>query len=125
MKLPSNIQNLLTVFLILLSGIASAQSMDMPLYGNWKNFSKKDGMPSDKIYCVRVDGERVWAGTDRGLALLEDGAWRTYTVDDGLAHPGVLSIDVSESGDVWIGTMGGLNRFSAGKLETFNQFNSG
>jgi ligand-binding sensor domain-containing protein len=38
----------------------------------------------------------------------------------------VVSIDVSElTGDVWIGTLGGLNRWSGGKFETFNQFNSG
>ncbi len=49
-----------------------------------------------------------------------------YTTKDGLAHNGVVSIDVSQlTGDVWIGTLGGLNRWSAGKFETFNQFNSG
>jgi ligand-binding sensor domain-containing protein len=101
-------------------------SNSMPVYGNWKNYSKKDGLPSDKVFCVRIDGDRVWVGTNNGLALLENGKWKIYTVDDGLAHQGVLSIDISDlTGDVWIGTMGGLNRFSAGKFETFNQFNSG
>ncbi len=98
----------------------------MPEYGNWITYTTKNGLPANKIFCVRVDGHRVWAGTSNGLALLENGEWRTYTVADGLAHPGVLSIDVSElTGDVWIGTLGGLNRFSAGKFETFTQFNSG
>ncbi|MCK4748554.1 MAG: hypothetical protein KAT15_15990, partial [Bacteroidales bacterium] len=98
----------------------------MPEYGNWKTFTTKNGLPANKVYCVRIDGNRVWAGTSNGLALYEKGEWRTYTVEDGLAHPGVLSIDVSElTGDVWIGTLGGLNRFSAGKFETFTQFNSG
>jgi ligand-binding sensor domain-containing protein len=98
----------------------------MPEYGNWVTFTEKDGLPANKIYCVRVDGDRVWAGTSDGLALYEGGKWQTYTKDDGLAHHGVLSIDVSElTGDVWIGTMGGLNRFSGGKFETFTQFNSG
>jgi ligand-binding sensor domain-containing protein len=75
---------------------------------------------------VRVDGDRIWAGTDAGLAYYEDGRWHTLTVADGLAHSVVLSVDVNaETGDVWIGTMGGLNRWSAGRLETFDQFNSG
>ncbi|MBI5008457.1 MAG: regulator, partial [Bacteroidia bacterium] len=44
----------------------------------------------------------------------------------GLSHNGVVSVDVSElTGDVWIGTLGGLTRWSAGKFEVFNQFNSG
>jgi ligand-binding sensor domain-containing protein len=98
----------------------------MPEYGNWVNFTEKDGLPANKIFCVRADGDRVWVGTNNGLALLQDGKWTTYNEEDGLAHKGVLSIDVSElTGDVWIGTLGGLNRFSAGKFETFNQFNSG
>ncbi|MEN8118258.1 MAG: regulator [Bacteroidota bacterium] len=102
------------------------ENTKIPVYGDWKTFTTKDGLPNDKIYAVRADGDRLWVGTKKGLALYENGEWRTFTVEDGLAHPGVLSIDVSElTGDVWIGTMGGLNRYSAGKFETFTQFNSG
>jgi ligand-binding sensor domain-containing protein len=98
----------------------------MPVYGHWRNFTTKDGLPSDKAYTVRIDGERVLVGTHDGLAVYENNKWRTYTTEDGLAHNGIVSIDVSElTGDVWIGTLGGLNRWSAGKFETFNQFNSG
>ena len=98
----------------------------MPVYGHWRNFTTKDGLPSDKTYTVRIDGERVLVGTHDGLAVFEDEKWRTYTTKDGLAHNGVVSVDVDAlTGDVWIGTLGGLNRWSAGKFETFNQFNSG
>jgi ligand-binding sensor domain-containing protein len=98
----------------------------MPVYGHWKNFTTKDGLPNDHVYCVRIDGKRVLAGTHEGLAVYENGKWTTYTTKDGLAHNGVVSIDVSEStGDVWIGTLGGLNRWSGGKFETFTQLNSG
>ena len=98
----------------------------MPIYGNWKTFTKKDGLPADKAYCVRHDGDRILVGTSAGLAVYEKNEWQTYTVEDGLVHQGVLSIDVSEmTGDVWIGTLGGLNRWSAGRFETFTQFNSG
>jgi ligand-binding sensor domain-containing protein len=98
----------------------------MPVYGHWRNFTTKDGLPSDHAYAVRIDGKRVLVGTHDGLAVYEDGKWKTYTTKDGLAHNGVLSIDVSElTGDAWIGTLGGLNRWSAGKFETFTQLNSG
>ncbi|OFY66960.1 MAG: hypothetical protein A2V64_02825 [Bacteroidetes bacterium RBG_13_43_22] len=101
-------------------------SEQMPVYGNWKTFTEKDGLPSDKVYTVRIDGNRVLAGTHDGLAVYEKGKWRTYTTGDGLAHNGVVSIDVSvNTGDVWIGTLSGLSRWSGGKFETFNQFNSG
>ena len=102
------------------------EAKSMPVFGHWRNFTTKDGLPSDKAYTVRIDGDRVLVGTHDGLAVYENEKWITYTTKDGLAHNGVVSIDVSElTGDVWIGTLGGLNRWSAGKFETFNQFNSG
>jgi ligand-binding sensor domain-containing protein len=109
---------------------AKAYSKDdtkpIPVYGHWKNFTTKDGLPSDHAYCVRIDGKRVLVGTHEGMAVYEDGKWTTYTTKDGLAHNGVVSIDVSDqTGDVWIGTLGGLTRWSGGKFETFNQLNSG
>jgi hypothetical protein len=98
----------------------------LPIFREWRTFTTRDGLPSDKVYSVKVGEDRVWAGTDAGLAYYEDGHWRTLTVADGLAHDVVLAIDVNEeTGDVWIGTAGGLNRWSAGRLETFDQFNSG
>ncbi len=98
----------------------------MPVYGNWRTFTTKDGLPSDKAYSVRIDGDRVLVGTHDGLAVYENEKWRTYTTKDGLAHNGVVSIDVNElTGDVWIGTLGGLTRWSSGKFTTFTQFNSG
>jgi ligand-binding sensor domain-containing protein len=98
----------------------------MQTYGNWKTFTKKDGLPSNKVFSVKTDGARIWAGTDAGLALYEDGIWQTFTTEDGLPHNGVLSIDISlVTGDLWVATLGGLSRFSAGKFDTYTQFNSG
>jgi hypothetical protein len=98
----------------------------MPVYGNWKNFTTKNGLPANRVYCVKIDGDRVFAGTHHGMAIYEDGKWKTYTTKDGLSHNGVVSIDVSSvTGDVWIGTLGGLCRWSAGKFEKFDQLNSG
>jgi ligand-binding sensor domain-containing protein len=100
---------------------------ELKIYDSWTHYTIKDGLPSNKINCVRVDGDRLWVGTDKGLALMEGGKFtKVYYEKDGLAHHNVVSVDVSPfTGDIWIGTMGGLNRLSAGKFETFNQFNSG
>ncbi len=99
---------------------------DMPVYGNWKSFTTENGLPADKAYCVRIDGDRVLVGTSGGLAVYENGKWTTYTTKDGLGHNGVLAIDVSKlTGDVWLGTLGGLTRWSGGEFYTFTQLNSG
>ncbi len=105
----------------------SAAADPLPkIYTQWQSFHKEDGLPSDKVYCIAVDRDRVWAGTDHGLALYEDGKWTSYGVEDGLAFPAVLCLAVDPvTRDVWAGTMKGLNRISAGRFETFTQFNSG
>ena len=41
------------------------------------------------LIAVRIDGKRVLVGTHDGLAVYEDGKWKTYTTKDGLAHNGV------------------------------------
>lgn len=99
---------------------------EIPVFRQWRNFTVADGLPSNKAFCVRSDGPRVWVGTDRGLARYESGKWKVYGTDDGLPHRVVLSLDVSpRTGDLWIGTMGGLARYSAGRIDRFTQTNSG
>ncbi len=103
------------------------EAQELRIYDTWIHYTTKQGLPSDKINCVLADGDRVWVGTDKGLAIMEGNEiTNVYHKEDGLAHNNVVSVEVSPgTGDVWIGTMGGLNRLSAGKFETYNQFNSG
>jgi ligand-binding sensor domain-containing protein len=92
----------------------------------WQNFTVENGLPDNRVYCVAVDGDRVWAGTDNGLGLYENGHWKTFNVADGLAHRAVLSLSLDkQTHDLWIGTMAGLSRYSAGRLDTFTQLTSG
>ena len=111
----------------LVFGAGPVMGEELPcVYENWESFYQKDGLPSDKVFCVTVDEDRVWVGTDRGLGLYQEGSWTTYTTEDGLAYNAVLSIAVDpETRDVWAGTMGGLTQISAGRFRTFDQFNSG
>ncbi len=98
----------------------------LPVVPSWEGFTVADGLPSNKVFCIRIDGSRVWAGTDTGLALYQNGRWSVIGVRDGLPHRAVLSVDVSpQTGDVWVGTMGGLARITAGRVDVFTQTNSG
>ena len=109
----------------LLVAASALAAQDMPRY-RWENFTTANGLPDNRVYSVAVDGDRVWAGTDNGLALYEGGKWKCFTTADGLAHRAVLSLALDkQTHDLWIATMGGLSRYSAGRFDTFTQLNSG
>ena len=92
----------------------------------FENFTTANGLPNNHVFSVLVDGDRIWAGTEDGLAVYENHAWKTYTTKDGLAHRAVLSLALDKrTGDVWAGTMGGLSRVSAGRIDSYTQLNSG
>jgi ligand-binding sensor domain-containing protein len=114
----------LAVLLVLAMPLAAA-TPDMPQF-RWENFTTANGLPNNHVFCVLVDGDRIWAGTEDGLGLYESGTWRTFRPSDGLAHRVVLSLALDKrTGDLWAGTMGGLSRISAGRIDTFTQLNSG
>jgi ligand-binding sensor domain-containing protein len=104
---------------------ATAAAPQMPRF-RFENFTTDNGLPDNHVYAVLVDGDRIWAGTDNGLGLYENGNWKTYTTKDGLAHRAVLSLALDKrTGDVWAGTMGGLSRISGGRIVSYTQLNSG
>ena len=85
-----------------------AATPDMPRF-RLENFTTANGLPDNHVFSVLVDGDRVWAATENGLALYEDGKWKVFTTADGLAHRAVLSLALDKrTGDLWVGTMGGL-----------------
>jgi len=110
---------------LLLALVPLAAAADMPCF-RWENFTKANGLPDDHVFNVAVDGKRVWAATENGLGLYENGKWKVYRPEDGLAHRAVLFVAPDpRTGDVWIATMGGLSRFSAGRFDNYTQLTSG
>jgi ligand-binding sensor domain-containing protein len=107
-------------------GASTAASVPLMPRFRFENYTTANGLPDNHVYAVLVDGDRIWAGTDNGLGLYEDGRWKTYTTKDGLAHRAVLSLALDKrTGDVWAGTMGGLSRVSGGRIVSYTQLNSG
>ncbi len=99
------------------------------VYTRWKQFTVKDGLPNDHIFAVKVDGPRVWVGTEDGLAMIDkrSGKIRSWKEADGLPWRVVSAIDVHPTtGDVWLGLFGGgLARLSGGRFDHWHQLNSG
>jgi ligand-binding sensor domain-containing protein len=110
---------------LLFASAALAGAADMPCF-RWENFTTANGLPDNHVFNVAVDGKKVWAATENGLGLYENGQWKVYRPADGLAHRAVLFVAPDpRTGDVWIATMGGLSRFSAGRFDTYTQLTSG
>lgn len=102
-----------------------AAAPEMPRY-RWENFTSANGLPNTHVFCVLVDGDRIWAGTEEGLALYQAGKWKVFTTADGLSHRVVLGLALDKrTGDVWAATMGGLSRISGGRIDAYTQLNSG
>jgi ligand-binding sensor domain-containing protein len=114
------------IWCLLLSLVPLAVSAQpMPRY-RWQNFTTADGLPDNRVFSVAVDGARIWAGTENGLGLYENGKWKVFRPADGLAHRAVTYVAVDKrTHDVWAATMGGLSRYSAGRFDNFTQLNSG
>lgn len=104
----------------------AAEAASDPFFSRWETFGEADGLPSEKVTAVAIDGNRIWVGTDAGLALLENGRIEVTGVEDGLPFPVVSALAVDRTtGDLWIGTQGGLARLSAGRIDRFTQLDSG
>jgi ligand-binding sensor domain-containing protein len=101
--------------------------LPFPLIDRFENFQMKDGMPTHKAHCVlRASDGKLWVGTYNGVLVREDETFRRIGVEDGLSHKMVLCmVEDKRTGDMWIGTMRGLNRYSAGRITSYLQTDSG
>ncbi len=63
----------------------------------------------------------LWAATNDGLLAMKDGAFRSYSVANGLPFDFLTSVAQDQDGDLWIGTLGGgVIRFRNGLFTRLN-----
>ncbi len=96
------------------------------IYRRFRTYRVADGLPHSKVNAVKVDRTDVWAGTENGIARLRDGKWQSWSVADGLVHRAVTSLDCDEkTGEVFVGTLGGISVFDGKSFTNYTQENSG
>ncbi|MHC4923059.1 MAG: ligand-binding sensor domain-containing protein [Planctomycetota bacterium] len=96
------------------------------LYDRWETWGVERGVPEGKVLTVLALEDEVWAGTESGLVRIRDGRVEVLGTEHGLPHRVVTSIRRSDTtGDLWVGTFGGLARYSGGRFRTFKQADSG
>jgi len=107
---------------------ADHSPLPFPLIERFENYGQAEGMPSAKVHSVfKTSDGRLWVGTWNGLLLREaDGRFRRIGPEDGLSHEMVLCLaEDPTTGDLWIGTMRGLTKYSGGRITAYTQTNSG
>lgn len=71
------------------------------------------GLPHRKVFAIAVQADdRIWIGTEDGLALYDGQKFIHYFKEDGLPHNDVTSIALSrDKKHVWFGTFGGIAKY--------------
>jgi ligand-binding sensor domain-containing protein len=80
------------------------------------NFSRADGLVSDFIYQIHVEGDRVWFATDgKGVAMLNRDGFHHYS--DGLPSAVVYGMAQDDKNKLWVNVQGhGLYVFDGRKF---------
>lgn len=76
----------------------------------FRTYTTRTGLPSNNIRALHQDDQnRLWVGTDNGIAIYDGRTWKILSMVDGL--PSNIINDLQPSlrrpGTVWIGTIGG------------------
>jgi ligand-binding sensor domain-containing protein len=77
----------------------------------WRNFTVKDGLPSNHIFMLREDADgQLWVGTSGGLIAFSEDNKKIYTTHDGLFSDNVFSMAEGSDNSRWVGSYGGVAR---------------
>lgn len=79
----------------------------------WKNFTVKDGLPSNHVFTIFLDDDKtLWVGTSHGLARVnkDKESFSVFTRKDGLFSDNVFSMARASDGSFWVGSFGGVAR---------------
>jgi signal transduction histidine kinase/ligand-binding sensor domain-containing protein len=86
-----------------------------------RRFATAEGLADPFVHCLYVAGDgRLWAGTARGLSVLEGERWRTLSTTEGIAGP-VVSIAEDTGGNLWGATPEGAFKLVRDGFLTFGE----
>ena len=108
----------LTAGLVLAAGTSHAGK-------EWVNYTRENGLASNIVKCITVDGDEAWIGTSNGVSRFskKKNRWTIYTTEKGLISNQVNAILVD--GDVvWFGTEAGVTLFDKAK-NTWTSYTTG
>lgn len=82
------------------------------------------GLANNRVRDVLEDDNGIlWFATRGGITSLENGSFRSYTMEDGLPEDKVRDLILDKNGELWIATRGGLSHFKDGNFENYTTKN--
>ncbi len=77
--------------------------------GQWTNLTTFEGLPGNHVFMLHRDRQnRLWIGTNNGLALKQGDHFSVLKTEDGLFNNAVFSMATDEDGSLWVGSFGGV-----------------
>lgn len=87
---------------------------------NFKNFTMKDGLLSDRVTEVYEDRSgTLWFGSEGGINRYDGSSFQNFTVEDGLPANDVGTIIEDRTGKIWFGSRSGVGTYDGQSFETF------
>lgn len=76
-------------------------------------FDIMEGLPSNNITCLALQGDIIWAGTDKGIACYNKVPeyWIVYTTNDGLLGNYISAIGIGKD-EIWASTDKGISIYT-------------
>lgn len=86
-----------------------------------KYFTKKDGLPSNRVTSVKEDSDGVfWFTTGEGIAKYDGEIFTTYrNKKDDWNSNSISQFFIDSKGSIWIGTWGGVYKFDGEEFTPF------
>jgi ligand-binding sensor domain-containing protein len=88
-------------------------------------FTTQDGLPSNWVYDVAFDGEKLWFATSRGLARFDDPGFTVITCASGLPGEDVRDVYAVGVDRVWVACFGGAAFYDRGKITDYTAAGAG
>jgi ligand-binding sensor domain-containing protein len=78
----------------------------------WKTYTTVEGLPGNHVFMLHKDSSgQIWIGTNKGLALWQDGKFKVMTRANGLLADNVFAMETTPDGGKWVGSYGGVAFF--------------
>jgi ligand-binding sensor domain-containing protein len=76
---------------------------------HWVTYTTVEGLPGNHVFMLHKDfKDQIWVGTNKGLALWQNGKFKVLTRADGLLADNVFAMATTPNGTQWIGSYGGV-----------------